>query len=90
MDSAISVRAVTRRYGDILAVDDLSFDVWAGEIFGLLGSNGTGKTTTINLIIGLLKRSKGEISVLGYDPQRQARKVCQRIGISATRNQCLS
>ncbi len=81
MDSAISVRAVTRRYGDILAVDDLSFDVGAGEIFGLLGPNGAGKTTTINLIIGLLKRSKGEISVLSYDPQRQARKVRQRIGL---------
>jgi ABC-2 type transport system ATP-binding protein len=81
MDSAISVHAVTRRYGDFLAVDDLSFDVGTGEIFGLVGPNGAGKTTTINLIIGLLKRSKGEISVLGYDPQRQARNVRQRIGL---------
>jgi ABC-2 type transport system ATP-binding protein len=81
MESAIYVQSVTRRFGDILAVDDLSFEVGSGEIFGLLGPNGAGKTTTINLIIGLLKRHGGEIRVLGYDPQSQARFVHQRIGL---------
>jgi len=81
MTNAISVKTVVRRFGDHLAVDELSFEVDRGEIFGLLGPNGAGKTTTINLIIGLLKRHGGEISVLGYDPQNQARKVRQRIGL---------
>ena len=81
MNSAISVQSVTRRFGDFLAVDDLSFQVGNGEIFGLLGPNGAGKTTTINLIIGLLKRERGVITVFGYDPQNQARKVRQRIGL---------
>lgn len=81
MNAAISVQAVTRRFGDFIAVNNLSFEVGVGEIFGLLGPNGAGKTTTINLILGLLKRDKGEIRVLGYDPQRQAKKVHQRIGL---------
>jgi ABC-type multidrug transport system ATPase subunit len=81
MDAAISVKSVTRRFGDILAVDNLSFEVKSSEIFGLLGPNGAGKTTTINLIIGLLKRGSGEIRVLDYDPQSQARQVHQHIGL---------
>ncbi len=81
MDAAISVQSVTRNFGEFTAVNNLSFTVAAGEIFGLLGPNGAGKTTTINLIIGLLKRHAGEIHVLGYDPQHQARKVRQRIGL---------
>ncbi|TFG49636.1 MAG: ATP-binding cassette domain-containing protein, partial [Anaerolineales bacterium] len=52
--NAIEVNSVTRCFGDLVAVDDLSFQVGGGEIFGLLGPNGAGKTTTINLILGLL------------------------------------
>jgi ABC-2 type transport system ATP-binding protein len=78
--SAIRVQAATRRFGDLVAVDALSFAVQPGEIFGLLGPNGAGKTTTINLITGLLRRDSGEVYVLGYDPQRQAKEVRQRIG----------
>ncbi len=81
MDSAISVQSATRRFGEFLAVDDLSFTVGKGEIFGLLGPNGAGKTTTINLIVGLLKRHGGEISVMEYDPQNQARHVRKIIGL---------
>jgi ABC-type multidrug transport system ATPase subunit len=81
MESAISVQSATRRFGDIVAVDGLSFDVGVGEIFGLLGPNGAGKTTTINLITGMLKRHGGQVKVLGRDPQTEARWIRQRIGL---------
>jgi ABC-2 type transport system ATP-binding protein len=77
---AIDVQTATRRFGDLIAVDNLSFTVQGGEIFGLLGPNGAGKTTTINLLTGLLRRDGGEVRVLGHDPQREAREVRQRIG----------
>jgi ABC-2 type transport system ATP-binding protein len=78
--SAIYVQSVTRRFGDLVAVQDLSFMVQPGEVFGLLGPNGAGKTTTINLITGMLRRNEGEIQVLGWDPQKEARQVRKRIG----------
>jgi ABC-2 type transport system ATP-binding protein len=77
---AINVKAVTRRFGDLVAVEALSFAVQPGEIFGLLGPNGAGKTTTISLISGMLRRDSGMIHVLGWDPQTQARQVRQYIG----------
>jgi ABC-2 type transport system ATP-binding protein len=77
---AIAVNGVTRRFGALTAVDDLSFNVGKGEIFGLLGPNGAGKTTTINLIIGLLKAQQGNIHVLGYDVASQSRHVYYKIG----------
>ena len=78
--SAITVDSATRRFGDLVAVDNLSFNVRHGEIFGLLGPNGAGKTTSVNLLTGMLRRDAGEIRVLGYDPQTQSRQVRQRIG----------
>jgi ABC-2 type transport system ATP-binding protein len=78
--SAIRVQAATRRFGDLVAVNALSFTVQRSEIFGLLGPNGAGKTTAINLLTGLLRRDGGEVSLLGHDPQRQAQEVRQRIG----------
>jgi ABC-2 type transport system ATP-binding protein len=77
---AIDVRSVTRRFGSLKAVDDLSFQVEKGEIFGLLGPNGAGKTTMINLILGLLAPHGGTIEVLGYDITSQSRAVYHRIG----------
>lgn len=61
----LSVKNVTKYYGDILAVDDLSFNIEKGEIFGLLGVNGAGKTTTFRMIMGLLDKNKGEITLNG-------------------------
>jgi ABC-type multidrug transport system ATPase subunit len=81
MASAIELHNVTRRFGDMVAVNDLSFQVQSGEIFGLLGPNGAGKTTTVNLITGLLRRHGGEVRVLGFDPQVEPRQVRQRIGL---------
>ena len=59
MTTAIEVRHLTRRFGDFVAVNDVSFDVRAGEIFGFLGSNGAGKSTTIRMLCGLLRPSSG-------------------------------
>jgi ABC-2 type transport system ATP-binding protein len=80
MNRAITVDSVTRRFAKITAVDDLSFEVSSGEIFGLLGPNGAGKTTTIHLITGLLAKDAGTISVLGLDPHVQPRQVHKMIG----------
>jgi ABC-2 type transport system ATP-binding protein len=79
-DTAIEVQSVTRRFGDLTAVDHLSFQVERGEIFGLLGPNGAGKTTTINLILGLLAPHSGNLRVLDYDLDTQSREVHRRVG----------
>jgi len=81
MDIAISVESVSRRFGDTIAVDDLTFMVAKGEIFGLLGPNGAGKTTTINLITGMLKHHCGQIQVLGHNPQKEPRWIHRQIGL---------
>jgi ABC-2 type transport system ATP-binding protein len=80
-ENAVFVDSVTRRFGDLVAVDGLSFSARAGEIFGLLGPNGAGKTTTIHLITGLLKRHAGSIRIMGFDPETQAQAVRRRIGL---------
>ena len=81
MPKAITIERVTRRFGALVAVEDLSFEVESGEIFGLLGPNGAGKTTTVNLITGLLRRHAGAVHVLGFDPEAEPRQVRQRIGL---------
>jgi len=81
MSAAIQLNAITRKFGSFTAVDELSFDVQRGEIFCMLGPNGSGKTTTIHMITGLLKRSAGVLEVSGFDPQAQPRQVRRRIGL---------
>lgn len=78
---AITITHLTKRYGKIAAVDDLSFGVEPGEIFGLLGPNGSGKTTAVNLINGLLRRDAGAVDVLGHDPQTDSRAVRSLLGV---------
>jgi ABC-2 type transport system ATP-binding protein len=77
---AVTVRNLTRRFGDFMAVDNVSFDVSQGEIFGFLGANGAGKTTTIKMLTGLLKPSSGEGNVGGWDILRDYEKIKTRIG----------
>jgi ABC-2 type transport system ATP-binding protein len=67
----IETQALVKRYGDKLAVNNISFEVQAGEVFGFLGPNGAGKTTTIKMIVGLLQPTSGTIRVAGYDVQSQ-------------------
>jgi ABC-2 type transport system ATP-binding protein len=76
----IYVENLTRRFGDFVAVDRVSFEVNPGEIVGYLGPNGSGKTTTIRMLLGLLEPSEGEASVLGFDAFRQSEEVRARAG----------
>ncbi len=72
-ENLIEARTLTKRYGDKVAVDNVSFDVYGGEVFGFLGPNGAGKTTTIKMIVGLLQPTSGTVRVAGYDVQTQSR-----------------
>jgi ABC-2 type transport system ATP-binding protein len=83
--NAIEVRQLTRRFGAFTAVNDLSFDVRQGEIFGFLGSNGAGKSTTIRMLCGLLRPSSGSAKVGGIDVGSQPEAVKQRIGYMSQR-----
>ena len=83
--SAISVVDLTRRFGDFVAVDRLTFDVRPGEIFGFLGSNGAGKSTTIRMLCGLLKPSSGTATVGGIDVTRDPEGVKRNIGYMSQR-----
>ena len=69
--SLIEIHNLVKKYGDKLAVNDISLDVSAGEVFGFLGPNGAGKTTTIKMIVGLLQPTSGTVKVAGYDVQVQ-------------------
>jgi ABC-2 type transport system ATP-binding protein len=85
MSAAIELRGVTRRYGPTVALNSLSLSVQPGEMFGLIGSDGAGKTTTIRLMCGLLRADAGEIRVLGQDPVREHRRVTERVGYLSQR-----
>ena len=81
MADVIGVESLTKRYGDLVAVDDISFSVRQGEVFGILGPNGAGKTTTLECIEGLLTPTAGSISVLGMDIADDAERIKRRIGV---------
>ncbi|HEY8302237.1 MAG TPA: ABC transporter ATP-binding protein [Jatrophihabitans sp.] len=78
---AIAVRGLCKDYGDLRAVDQLSFEVAVGEIFALLGPNGAGKTTTIEILEGFRERTGGAVDVLGFDPGHGGRHYREQIGI---------
>ena len=75
-----SAEDLTRLFGNFVAVDHVSFNVEAGEVVGYLGPNGSGKTTTIRMLLGLLRPSAGSARVLGYDVVRQSELVRQNSG----------
>ena len=77
----IESEGLTKRFGDVLAVDNVTFKVKEGEIFGFLGPNGAGKTTTINMLITLMKPTKGTARVAGYDVIKEPDKVRKKIGV---------
>jgi ABC-2 type transport system ATP-binding protein len=78
--AAIEINKLTKRFGNFTAVDDLSLVVEYGEIFGLLGPNGSGKTTTINIVSGLSKPTSGQVMVLGHDIMKDTRAVRAALG----------
>ena len=83
----IRVSGISKRYGPHVAVDDVSFDVAQGEIFGLIGPNGAGKTTTMECVEGIRRPEQGAISVLALDPFRQEHALQERIGVQLQESQ---
>jgi ABC-2 type transport system ATP-binding protein len=79
--AAIEVRDLRKAYGAIEAVRGISFEIEVGEVFCLLGPNGAGKTTTVEILEGYRKRTSGDVSVLGFDPERLERAFRERIGV---------
>jgi ABC-2 type transport system ATP-binding protein len=79
--AAIETTALTRQFGDLVAVDELDLTIEEGEVFGFLGPNGAGKSTTINMLLGFLQPSDGTATVLGHDAAQQSRAVRQQTGL---------
>jgi ABC-2 type transport system ATP-binding protein len=85
MTSALSLDRVTKRYGALTAVSELSFDVQPGEMFGLIGPDGAGKTTTIRLLCGLLHADGGSVRIMGHDPVKDHAIVTRSVGYLSQR-----
>jgi ABC-2 type transport system ATP-binding protein len=81
MSPVIEVRQLHKRYGDTVAVDDISFEVQRGEIFGILGPNGAGKTTTVECLEGLRAPDRGQVTVLGLNPRNHRDELTQQLGV---------
>ncbi|WP_440009610.1 ABC transporter ATP-binding protein [Halomicrococcus sp. SG-WS-1] len=81
--AAIETQSLTKRFGSLHAVRDVDLHVERGEVFGFLGPNGAGKSTTINILLDFVRRTSGEISVLGHDPEETPRAVRERTGVLA-------
>ena len=81
MYNAISARGLRKTYGDFVAVDNVDLEVKAGEVFAFLGPNGAGKTTTIDILTGAQRRTSGDVSVLGCDPQQDQRQWRSQVGV---------
>lgn len=79
-EPVITVENLTRRFGDFVAVDHINFEVQPGEVVGYLGPNGSGKTTTIRMLLGLLEPSDGKATVLGYDVFKESEQIRMRVG----------
>ncbi len=77
----IEVKGLIKRYGELLAVDNISFSVEKGEIFGFLGPNGAGKTTTIKILTGELEPTDGEVKVFGFNPVSDRKNLHKIIGV---------
>jgi len=80
VENVVEVNNLRKSYGSYVAIEDVTFEVRRGEIFGLLGRNGAGKTTTVECLQGLRVADRGRVRVLGLDPQRQKQQLRRRIG----------
>ncbi len=81
MQTAIEIKSVTKKYGDVVAISDLSFEVFQGECFGVLGPNGAGKSTTMKMMYGSAMLDAGELYVLGLNVRKNVSEIKKRIGI---------
>src|SRR5881296_3595031 len=80
MDTAIEIHGLTKRFGNFTAVNEVSFAVASGEIFGFLGPNGSGKSTIIRMLCGLLEPTEGRATIAGYDVARETDRIKSLIG----------
>jgi ABC-2 type transport system ATP-binding protein len=80
MDEVIVTKNLTKKFGDFIAANDITFEVKRGEIFGFLGANGAGKTTAMRMLCGLSKPSSGEATIAGYDVYTQTELIKSNIG----------
>jgi len=80
METVIKVKNLVKKFGNFIANDHLSFEVYEGEIFGFLGANGAGKTTTIRILSGLSEPTSGEVTVAGFDAKKQPEQIKKNIG----------
>ncbi|HAP34408.1 MAG TPA: multidrug ABC transporter ATP-binding protein, partial [Bacteroidetes bacterium] len=78
--NALEIKSVSKTFGEIIAVDDISLTVNRGEMFALVGPDGSGKTTTIRMLCGIVQATRGNLQVLGFDVQKQKDEVKKRIG----------
>ncbi len=83
MSVIVSVQSLTKKFGDVLAVDDISFDIPKGGITALLGGNGAGKTTTIAMLLGILQPTSGTVTILGHDMQTDRYDALQKMNFSS-------
>jgi len=81
VERVVWVKNLYKRYGEVTAVNDVSFEISSGEVFGLLGPNGAGKTTIIEILEGLRKQDQGEAMVCGLDPRKDHRALKEIIGV---------
>jgi len=87
LEPVVTVQHLVKRYGDFAAVDDVSFSIKEGEIFGIIGPNGAGKTTTVECISGLRVPDSGSISVYGYSPGKDRNRIRQFVGVQLQESQ---
>src|SRR5262249_55418613 len=81
----VAVQGMTRRYGDVVAAQDVTFEVHRGEMVGLIGPDGAGRTTTLRVILGLLSPQAGTVRTCGLEPVKQGTELSQRIGYLSQR-----
>lgn len=81
MQTAIKVEQLSKSYGNLLAADQISLSVKYGTVYGMLGANGAGKSTTIECILGTKKADSGTVSVLGFNPKKDRRRLFQNVGV---------
>ncbi len=81
METTIEVKNLCKSYGNIKAVDNVNISVCRGDVFGLLGANGAGKSTTMECILGTKRQDNGTVTILGMDPQKERKKLFERVGV---------
>ncbi|MBR0598400.1 ABC transporter ATP-binding protein [Sinanaerobacter chloroacetimidivorans] len=81
METTIKVNQLSKSYGTVAAIRNVGFSICRGEVFGLLGANGAGKSTTIECILGTKKQDRGTVSILGLNPQRDRKKLFENVGV---------